>query len=123
MASAGCSSVYYAFDLLHLNGRDTLDLPLVERKSLLEPLIADKPGIQFNGHEVGEGELILKHAGKLGFEDVVSKTINAPYAQEIAVCGAKQNGSTAKSSSSLAGPTPEGARPHLGALLLGYSRR
>ena len=28
----------------------------------------------------GDGELILKHAGKLGFEGVVSKTIDAPYA-------------------------------------------
>ena len=33
-----------------------------------------------NGHEAGDGELILKHAGKLGFEGVVSKTIDAPYA-------------------------------------------
>ena len=43
-------------------------LPLIERKALLEPLVAGKPGIQFNGHETGDGELILKHAGKLGFE-------------------------------------------------------
>jgi ATP-dependent DNA ligase len=37
-------------------------------------------GLQFNGHESGDGELILKHAGKLGFEGVVSKTFDAPYA-------------------------------------------
>jgi ATP-dependent DNA ligase len=72
--------VYYAFDLLHLDGRDISNLQLVERKALLEPLIADKPGLQYNGHETGDGELILKHAGKLGFEGVVSKTIDAPYA-------------------------------------------
>jgi ATP-dependent DNA ligase len=88
----GLPLVYYAFDLLHLNGRDISDLQLVERKSLLEPLIADKPGIQFNGHEVGEGELILKHAGKLGFEGVVSKTIDAPYVPGTAASGAKPNG-------------------------------
>jgi hypothetical protein len=29
-------------------------------------LIAGKPGLQYNGHETGDGELILKHAGKLG---------------------------------------------------------
>jgi hypothetical protein len=49
-------------------------------KALLEPLVANKPGLQFNGHDAGDGELILKHAGKLGFEGVVSKTIDAPYA-------------------------------------------
>ena len=42
--------------------------------------MANKPGLQFNGHDTGDGELILKHAGKLGFEGVVSKTIDAPYA-------------------------------------------
>jgi hypothetical protein len=35
---------------------------------------------QFNDRETSDGELILKHAGKLGFEGVVSKTIDAPYA-------------------------------------------
>jgi ATP-dependent DNA ligase len=61
--------VYYAFDLLHLDGWDISGLQLIERKALLEPLLA-----QCNGHETGDGELILKHAGKLGFEGVVSKT-------------------------------------------------
>jgi ATP-dependent DNA ligase len=75
----GVRLVYYAFDLLHLDGRDIATLPLIERKALLEPLIAKKPGLQFNGHDTGDGELILKHAGKLGFEGVVSKTIDAPY--------------------------------------------
>jgi len=51
---------------------------LAERKAMLEPLVAHKPGLQFNGHDIGDGELILKHAGKLGFEGVVSKTIDAP---------------------------------------------
>ena len=47
--------VYYAFDLLHLDGRDVSGLPLIERKALLEPLTAGKPGLQFNGHETGDG--------------------------------------------------------------------
>jgi bifunctional non-homologous end joining protein LigD len=72
--------VYYAFDLLHLGGWDISGLGLIERKALLEPLVFGKPGLQYNGHETGDGELILKHAGKLGFEGVVSKTIDAPYA-------------------------------------------
>jgi ATP-dependent DNA ligase len=76
----GVRLVYYAFDLLHLDGRNVSALPLIERKALLEPLIADTVGVQFNGHETGDGELILKHAGKLGFEGVVSKTIDARYA-------------------------------------------
>jgi ATP-dependent DNA ligase len=79
----GVQLVYYAFDLLHLNGRDVLGLPLIERRALLEPLIAGKPGLQFNGHETGDGELILRHAGKLGFEGVVSKMMDATYRQKL----------------------------------------
>ena len=85
----GARLVYYAFDLLHLDGRDVSAQPLLERKSLLEPLTAGKPGLQFNGHETGDGELILRHAGKLGFEGVVSKTVDAPYARGTAASGAK----------------------------------
>ena len=76
----GARLVYYAFDLLHLDGRDASRLPLIERKALLEPLIVGKLGLQFNGHDTGDGDLILQHAGNLGFEGVVSKTIGAPYA-------------------------------------------
>lgn len=72
--------VYCAFDLLHIGGRDVSSLQLIERKALLEPLVANMSGLQFNGHATGDGELILEHAGELGFEGVVSKTIDAPYA-------------------------------------------
>jgi ATP-dependent DNA ligase len=37
----------------------------------------------------GDGELILKHAGKIGFEGVVSKTIDATYAPGNRAYGAK----------------------------------
>jgi ATP-dependent DNA ligase len=77
---SGVRLVYYAFDLLHLDGRDLAGLSIIERKALLEPLVAGKPGLPFNGQETGDRELILKHAGKLGFEGVVSKTVDAPYA-------------------------------------------
>jgi ATP-dependent DNA ligase len=43
-------------------------------------MVTNKAGVQFNGHDTGDGELILNHAGNLGFEGVVSKTIDAPYA-------------------------------------------
>ena len=38
--------VYYAFDLLHLAGWNVSSLPLVRRKELLEPLVANKPGLE-----------------------------------------------------------------------------
>jgi ATP-dependent DNA ligase len=111
--------VYYAFDLLHVGGWDVSSLQLVERKALLEPLVKDKPGLQFNGHEAGDGELILKHAGKLGFEGVVSKAINAPYATGNRGLWRKAKALNSQEFVVVGWSDPEGARPHLGALL-GY---
>jgi ATP-dependent DNA ligase len=111
--------VYYAFDLLHLDGWDLSALQLIERKALLEPLLANKPGLQFNGHEAGDGELILKHAGKLGFEGVVSKTIDAPYAPGNRGLCRKAKWLNRQKFVIVGWSDPEGSRPHLGALLLG----
>jgi DNA ligase D-like protein (predicted ligase) len=116
----GVHLVYYAFDLLHLAGWDVSSLPLVRRKELLEPLVANKPGLQFNGHDTGDGELILQHAGKLGFEGVVSKTIDAPYAPGNRGLWCKSKALNRQEFVIVGWSDPEGSRPHLGALLLGY---
>ena len=120
MASAACRLVFYAFDLLHLGGWDVSGLQLFERKELLEPLVANKPGLQFNGHDTGDGEVILKHAGKLGFEGVVSKTIDAPYAPGNRGLWRKAKALNRQEFVVVGWSDPEGSRPHLGALLLGY---
>jgi DNA ligase D-like protein (predicted ligase) len=116
----GVRLVYYSFDLLHLDGRDTASLPLIERKALLEPLIANVAGLQFNDHETGDGELIGKHAGQLGFEGVVSKTIDAPYAPGNRGLWRKAKWLNRQEFVVVGWTDPEGTRPHLGALLLGY---
>ena len=100
--------------------RDLSGRQLIERKALLEPLMANKPGLQFNGHEIGDGELILKHAGKLGFEGVVSKTIDAPYAPGNRGLWRKAKWLNRQEFVIVGWSDPEGSRPHLGALLLGY---
>ena len=112
--------VYYVFDLLHLDGRDTASLPLIERKALLKPLIAGLPGLQFNDHETGDGELIRRHACDLGFEGVVSKTVDAPYAPGNRGLWRKSKCFNRQEFVVVGWTDPEGSRPHLGALLLGY---
>jgi DNA ligase D-like protein (predicted ligase) len=89
-------------------------------KRFLEPLLANKPGLQFTGHEIGDRELILKHAGKLGFEGVVSKTIDAPYAPGNRALWRKAKWLNRQEFIIVGWSDPEGSRPHLGALLLGY---
>jgi DNA ligase D-like protein (predicted ligase) len=116
----GVRLVYYVFDLLHLDGRDTASLPLLERKALLKPLTEGVPGLQFNDHETGDGELIRKHACELGFEGVVSKTVDAPYAPGNRGLWRKSKCLNRQEFVVVGWTDPEGSRPHLGALLLGY---
>jgi DNA ligase D-like protein (predicted ligase) len=118
--SRGVRLVYFAFDLLHLDGRDIASRPLVERKALLEPLVTAIPSLQFNGHETGDGELIRKHPGQLGLEGVVSKTIDAPYAPGNRGLLRKSKCLNRQEFVVVGWTDPEGSRPHLGALLLGY---
>src|SRR6202020_441042 len=43
--------VYFAFDLLHLDGEDLMPLPLLERKARLESLLSGAPpAISYSGH-------------------------------------------------------------------------
>jgi len=118
--SHGVRLVYYVFDLLHLDGRDTASLPLFRRKALLKSLVADIPGLQFNDHETGDGELIRKHACELRFEGVVSKTVDAPYAPGNRGLWRKSKCLNRQEFVVVGWTDPEGSRPHLGALLLGY---
>jgi ATP-dependent DNA ligase len=62
----------------------------------------------------------LKHASKLGFEGVVSKTIDAPYAPGNRGLWRKAKALNRQEFVVVGWSDPEGSRPHLGALLLGY---
>ena len=114
----GVHLVYYAFDLLHLGSWDVSKLRSSSARRFSSRWSASRA---FNSMAMkGDGDLFSKHAGKLGFEGVVSKTIDAPYAPGNRGLWRKAKRSTAKSSSIVGWSDPEGSRPHLGALLLGY---
>lgn len=72
--------LFYAFDLLHLDGYDLSALPLIERKKLLEALIGKGVGtIRYSGHFEESGEAVFRHACLLSLEGIVSKLRDAPY--------------------------------------------
>jgi bifunctional non-homologous end joining protein LigD len=72
--------VLVAFDLLYLNGRDLRQLPLHERKRLLESII-DQTDVQFSDSFEIDGPDMLKHACKTGLEGIVSKVRDSKYPQ------------------------------------------
>ena len=72
--------VFYAFDLLYLDGKDLRPAPLLDRKLALEALLQRAPEVLRYSEQFEEnGEMVLRHACRLSLEGVVSKDRNAPY--------------------------------------------
>ncbi len=70
---------YQVFDLLHLNGMDTISLPLVERKSLLPEILEDLENIFYSDHIEAMGPTLLERATDAGMEGVVAKKADSMY--------------------------------------------
>src|SRR4051794_8955893 len=51
----GAGLVYEVFDLLHLDGRSLLDLPLEDRKAQLSRVIQPDPRVRLSEHVIGDG--------------------------------------------------------------------
>jgi len=70
----------WAFDVLHLNGRDLLDLPLVKRRGKLQALIDrdDHPSVLLSG-AFDDPHRLLAACEERRMEGIVSKRIDAPY--------------------------------------------
>ena len=81
-AGRQASVVYFAFDLLHLDGHDLRRAALEERKAVLERVIANGPGsplVRYSKHIVGAGEEFFVHACRLKLEGVVAKRRDLAY--------------------------------------------
>jgi bifunctional non-homologous end joining protein LigD len=76
----GPSAVLCAFDLIELDGRDLRREPIEHRKRMLAKVVRrPHPGIALNEHYEGDGEIVFKHACKLGCEGIVSKRLGSLY--------------------------------------------
>ena len=72
--------LYYAFDLLALDGEDLTALPLLERKEKLAALIGDgTERIRYSDHIIGRGEELFDSFCGAGLEGVISKRADARY--------------------------------------------
>ena len=111
---------YYVFDLLHLDGKSTVELPLVWRKRLLRSTIDFEGPLRYTPHRVEDGIAAYRAACERGDEGVIAKLADSKYDgrrspnwlkfkcvrdQEFVVGGYT---------------SPKGSRIELGALLIGY---
>ncbi len=70
---------YVAFDLLHLNGKDLMSLPLLERKKRLKSVLKEGPHLLYGDHVEKEGRRFFTEASKKGIEGIIAKDRNSPY--------------------------------------------
>ena len=111
---------YYVFDLLHVGGESTIELPLLWRKKLLRKVIDFDDPLRYTTHRVSDGLTAYRAACARGDEGVIAKLADSKYDgrrspnwlkfkcvrdQEFVVGGYT---------------SPKGSRIELGALLLGY---
>lgn len=68
-----------AFDLLHLNGHDLRDMPLKDRREILQALIPAGGRIQFSEALPGAGDAVYHLACEAGLEGIVSKRLDGVY--------------------------------------------
>ncbi len=72
---------YFVFDLLHLNGHNLRNLPLIERKAFLTQLLQNAPDpIRLSEHLDSDGAAVFRGACELHAEGIISKRADAAYA-------------------------------------------
>jgi bifunctional non-homologous end joining protein LigD len=73
--------VYFAFDLLYLDGFDLRKAPLIERKRILAALLEDAKSDCFHlaQHLEVAPALVFEQASAMGLEGIVCKLRDAPY--------------------------------------------
>jgi len=113
--------VYFAFDLLRLEGERIDRLPLEQRKARLLALLGQTRAgrIRYTEHFEGRGADVFESACRLGLEGIVSKRRDLPY-QPGRRDSWRKTKCVQRGQFVIGGFTdPEGSRAGLGALLVG----
>jgi bifunctional non-homologous end joining protein LigD len=72
-------AAFYAFDLLQLDGTDTIALPYEERRRLLAEIVEPGSNWAVPGHRVGGGTELLAATAERGLEGVMAKRLGSAY--------------------------------------------
>lgn len=118
--NTGVAVYLYLFDLLHLDGHNLTQLPLLERKKVLKRLFAWEDPIRYTSHRRENGTAYHTEACRKGWEGVIAKDGKSTYVhsrskkwlkfkcekgQELVIGGFTE---------------PQGERVGFGAMLVGF---
>jgi bifunctional non-homologous end joining protein LigD len=111
--------IYYAFDLLYLDGYDLRRVALDDRKRVLGEVLTSGELARYSDHYVGQGVALFEAAKQKGLEGIIAKRRNSCYEE-------RRSGEWLKIKITqtvdcvIGGYTePEGTRKYFGSLVLG----
>jgi bifunctional non-homologous end joining protein LigD len=113
---------FYVFDLLQLDGKSLLQLPLIQRKELLAKVCeGTRDPIRYSGEIGSDAKLLLAEVKRRGLEGLIGKLRNSVYEP------GRRSGAWIKlkcvneQEFVIGGYTPpSGSRKYFGAILVGY---
>jgi bifunctional non-homologous end joining protein LigD len=120
----GVPVVYYAFDLIYLDGYDLHRVGLEKRKELLQSVLKSGHVVRFSDHYLEKGRELFQVAGKSGLEGILAKKRTSFYHEDRSPDWLKIK-ITKRQECVIGGYTdPEGSRQYFGSLVLGlYDKR
>jgi len=118
-ANADVPVLYYAFDLLYLDGFDWRRVPLDERKRKLQSILVTGDTLRYSDHYEEQGKSLFEIARKKDLEGIVAKKRASFYEERRSREWLKIK--IRKQIECVVGgyTEPEGSRAHFGSLVLG----
>ena len=111
--------LYYAFDLLYVDGYSLFKVDLENRKKLLATIIASSDILRYSDHHVGQGAALYRVARDKGLEGIVAKLRRSCYIQKRSREWLKMK-ITQTQECVIGGYTdPKGSRERFGSIILG----
>jgi bifunctional non-homologous end joining protein LigD len=113
---------FFAFDLLYLDGYNTMGCSQVDRKRLLESVLGNDPPpfIRYSDHMEDAPEAIQERACQMHLEGIIVKEADAPYRQARTRSWLKLKCVQREEFVVIGYTDPQGTRTGFGALHLGY---
>jgi len=112
--------IYYVFDILWLGGYNLTQLPLIERKKILQEVLPPNNVIRYSDHIENKGKDFFEAAKAQGLEGIIAKNKNSVYVIDFRSKSWLKIKTTLRQEAVIVGFTkPGGSRPYFGALVLG----
>ncbi len=119
VANADVTVLYYAFDLLYLDGYDWRRVPLEERKKKLQSVLQSGDALRYSDHYEAQGKALFEIARDKKLEGILAKRRSSFYEERRSREWLKIK--IRHTTECVVGgyTEPEGSRAHFGSLVLG----